>query len=105
MSEYALRTETINGYEDFVADKVNLDLLLEETARAESRERLGLGGLAAFRKSHQGVTFYETWDSSTPVERMIQLTREYAAEGGMLIQVDEVIVDPGMTFVVGKVWV
>lgn len=106
-STYPLTEKRIESYEDLVADRIHLDQLREDYARMQHLDvRMpGFDKLRWFRKENQGTLTYDAWDPDIPLDRAVMLTRENAIASGMLTEIQEIIIDPNMVFILMRTWV
>lgn len=97
-STYPITDRRIEDYEAFVEGRTHLDHL-----------RGQLSGFypdlnAKVRRANQGTLIYDAWDPNVGLVRAVELTRENAHEVGFLVEIQEIVIDPNMIFILMKVW-
>ncbi len=99
-STYPLTERRVEDYEALVEGRTHLDQLRDKFERLVSMPEV----LASFRRSNQGTPSYDAWNPDVGLERAVKLSRANADSVGFIMQIEEIIIDPNMIFILSKVY-
>lgn len=99
-STYPINKRTVEDYEVLVEGRTHLDHMRDKFERLVVMPEV----LAGFRRANQGTLIYDAWNPAIGLERAVKLTRANADSVGFITEIQEIVIDPNMIFILMKVW-